>query len=108
MNSETTYQLVLPVEYREMVLKGLHDDAGHQGRDRTLYLVTSRFYWPGHQGRDRTLYLVKSRFYWPGVNKDVEKKLNTSHLTQLSNNCRLKIPTLIAMYTRWKRVMLNE
>jgi hypothetical protein len=41
MNSETTYQLVLPVEYREMVLKGLHDDAGHQGRDRTLYLVTS-------------------------------------------------------------------
>jgi hypothetical protein len=35
MNSETTYQLVLPVEYREMVLKGLHDDAGHQGRDRT-------------------------------------------------------------------------
>jgi hypothetical protein len=29
MNSETTYQLVLPVDYREVVLKGLHDDAGH-------------------------------------------------------------------------------
>jgi hypothetical protein len=56
MNSETTYQLVLPVDYREVVLKGLHDDAGHQGRDRTLYLV-------------------KSRFYWPGVNKDVENKV---------------------------------
>jgi hypothetical protein len=58
MNSETTYQLVLPVDYREVVLKGLHDDAGHQGRDRTLYLV-------------------KSRFYWPGVNKDVENKVST-------------------------------
>jgi hypothetical protein len=67
MNSETTYQLVLPVDYREVVLKGLHDDAGHQGRDRTLYLVTSRFYWPGHQGRDRTLYLVKSRFYFSNL-----------------------------------------
>ena len=44
MNSETTYQLVLPVDYREVVLKGLHDDAGHQGRDRTLYLVKYRFY----------------------------------------------------------------
>jgi hypothetical protein len=29
MNSESTYQLVLPVDYREVVLKGLHDDAGH-------------------------------------------------------------------------------
>jgi hypothetical protein len=58
MNSETTYQLVLPVDYRDVVLKGLHDDAGHQGKDRTLYLV-------------------KSRFYWPGVNKDVENKVST-------------------------------
>ena len=44
MSSETTYQLVLPVDNREVVLKGLHEDAGHQGRDRTLYLVKSRFY----------------------------------------------------------------
>jgi len=36
MDSETTYQLVLPVDYREVVLKGVHDDAGHQGRDRTF------------------------------------------------------------------------
>jgi hypothetical protein len=43
MNSETTYQLVLPVDYKEVVLKGLHDDAGHQGRDRTLYFITKIF-----------------------------------------------------------------
>ena len=29
---------------------GLHDEAGHQGRDRTLSLVKSRFYWPGMDG----------------------------------------------------------
>ena len=28
-------------------MKQLHDDLGHQGRDRTLSLVRSRFYWPG-------------------------------------------------------------
>ena len=58
MKSETTYQLVLPVDYRDVVLKGLHDAAGHHGRDRTLYLV-------------------KSRYYWPGVNKDVKNKVST-------------------------------
>ena len=26
---------------------GLHDEAGHHGRDRTLSLIKSRFYWPG-------------------------------------------------------------
>ena len=31
MNSETMYQLVLPVDYREKALKALHDDAGHKG-----------------------------------------------------------------------------
>ena len=29
------------------VLKHLHDDQGHQDRDRTLSLVRQRFYWPG-------------------------------------------------------------
>ncbi|CAG2192698.1 unnamed protein product [Mytilus edulis] len=47
LNDETIYQLILPAAYRDIALRGLHDDAGHQGRDRTLYLVNSRFYWPG-------------------------------------------------------------
>ena len=29
---------------------GLHDEAGHQGRDRILSLVKSRFYWQGIDG----------------------------------------------------------
>ncbi len=54
--SEPIQQLVLPTIYRDVALSGLHDDVGHQGRDRTLYLV-------------------KRRFYWPGVDKDVERKV---------------------------------
>ncbi len=54
--SEPVQQLVLPTIYRDVALSGLHDDVGHQGRDRTLYLV-------------------KRRFYWPGVDKDVERKV---------------------------------
>ena len=47
LSSETVHQLVLPDAFRDVTLTGLHDDAGHQGRDRTLYLVKSRFFWPG-------------------------------------------------------------
>ena len=39
----TVSQLVLPEIYRGVVLTGLHDDAGHQGRDRTTSLVDLGF-----------------------------------------------------------------
>ena len=40
INHEAMFQLVLPFIYHELVLTALHDDVGHQGRDRTLSLVT--------------------------------------------------------------------
>lgn len=43
LNGTTVNQLVLPEIYRDIALVGLHDEAGHQGRDRTLSLVKSRF-----------------------------------------------------------------
>lgn len=46
VGSEPTYQLVLPEEYRAVVLHHLHDRMGHLGIERTLDLVRSRFYWP--------------------------------------------------------------
>uniref|UniRef100_A0A8B9JBA5 Gypsy retrotransposon integrase-like protein 1 n=1 Tax=Astyanax mexicanus TaxID=7994 RepID=A0A8B9JBA5_ASTMX len=43
---ETGLQLVLPEQYREKVLKSLHDESGHLGIERTLALTRDRFYWP--------------------------------------------------------------
>jgi hypothetical protein len=39
-------QLVIPTCYRNDILKGLHDDVGHPGRERTSALLRERFYWP--------------------------------------------------------------
>jgi transposase InsO family protein len=40
-------QMVIPMEYRNRILKGIYDDMGHPGRDKTLLLAKTRFYWPG-------------------------------------------------------------
>ena len=40
-------QLVLPQCLKAEVLRLLHDQAGHQGIERTTTLVQRRFYWPG-------------------------------------------------------------
>ena len=50
LNGTDVNQLVLPEVYRDIALQGLHDEAGHQGRYRTMSLVKSRFYWPGMDG----------------------------------------------------------
>ncbi|KAK3515000.1 hypothetical protein QTP70_003254 [Hemibagrus guttatus] len=39
-------QLVLPAQYRPLVLKSLHNDIGHLGIDKTTELIKDRFYWP--------------------------------------------------------------
>ena len=47
INEQERKQLVLPSKYITDVLKSLHNDVGHPGRDRTLSLIRDRFYWPG-------------------------------------------------------------
>ena len=42
----TQYQIVLPEEFRGIVMSSLHDDMGHLGFDRTLDLTRARFFWP--------------------------------------------------------------
>ena len=70
LNGTTVNQLVLPEIYRDIALVGLHDEAGHQGRDRTLSLV-------------------KSWFYWPGMDGDVEKKVrNCSRCIQRKSQAK--------------------
>lgn len=46
VGSQTSFQLVLPAELRDMVLTSLHDHMGHMGADRTLDLARTRFFWP--------------------------------------------------------------
>jgi hypothetical protein len=40
-------QLLVPPGLQVEVLSGLHDGAGHQGRERTEALIRDKFYWPG-------------------------------------------------------------
>ena len=39
-------QLVLPTAYREVALKGCHDQVGHLGLEHMLDLMHNRFFWP--------------------------------------------------------------
>ena len=47
LNDQDFQQLVIPLSYRDLVFKALHDSLGHQGRDRTTSLIKQRFFWPG-------------------------------------------------------------
>ena len=42
-------QLILPRQWKNRVLKELHDDMGHLGIDRVLQLARDRFFWPKMQ-----------------------------------------------------------
>jgi transposase InsO family protein len=50
-------QLVVPSVHIANILEALHNEMGHQGRDRTTNLI-------------------RERFYWPGMTTDIEKWLN--------------------------------
>ena len=50
LRGNTVQQIVLPDSARVSVFKALHDDLGHQGRDRTLSLLQERFFWFGMSG----------------------------------------------------------
>ena len=45
-SDETLLQLVLPAAYREVALKGCHDEVGHLGLEHMLDLMHDRFFWP--------------------------------------------------------------
>ena len=47
LDSENIRQFVLPKTLRDLAFKGLHADVGNPGRDKSLWLMKQRFYWPG-------------------------------------------------------------
>ena len=44
--TEGVLAFIIPVGQRQMVLNGVHHDASHQGKQRTLALTQERFWWP--------------------------------------------------------------
>ncbi len=44
--NEHERRLVVPPHLRQMLISMCHDDMGHQGRDRTLAILSQRFFWP--------------------------------------------------------------
>lgn len=40
------HQLVLPEQFKERALHGVHDEVGHLGAERAIHLARARFYWP--------------------------------------------------------------
>ncbi|KAL6470512.1 hypothetical protein MHYP_G00216310 [Metynnis hypsauchen] len=45
-SGEMVSQLVLPSEFRPIVMQAMHDDLEHLGQERTIDLLRSRFFWP--------------------------------------------------------------
>ena len=44
---EEIEQLVFPMNSREEILKGIHNNVGHPGKENTMRLLRERYYWPG-------------------------------------------------------------
>ncbi|KAL7865118.1 hypothetical protein SRHO_G00103650 [Serrasalmus rhombeus] len=45
LSGKRRHQYVVPASLIELALQGVHDNAGHQGQSRTLYLARQRFFW---------------------------------------------------------------
>ena len=57
---DTKNQIILPTSQIPTVLQSLHNNMGHQGRDRTTSLVKDRFFWHG-MTRDIEEWIQKCR-----------------------------------------------
>ena len=125
VNGVDKLQLVLPAKFRETALRGLHDDTGHMGRDRTWTLLRDRFYWPSMAKRVEEW--IKTCDRWMGrkgqtnikaplVNITTSQPLEILCLDFLTletskgvweiaatcENCRLSLVSIMRSSTSWK------
>ncbi|XP_052797464.1 uncharacterized protein LOC128229702 [Mya arenaria] len=47
LDGDEVQQLVIPSFHRTLAFRGVHDDVGHPGKEKSLWLARQRFYWPG-------------------------------------------------------------
>lgn len=60
VSGQKRYQFIVPSVLTSIVLKGVHDEAGHQGQFRTLQLARQRFFWAGLEQEVKD-YVMKCR-----------------------------------------------
>ena len=77
LNGQEFLQLVLPPGYQDIVFQALHDDLGHQGRDRTTMLIKQRFFWPGMDS------FIKSKV--KACDRCIRRKTNIGNRAKLVN-----------------------
>ena len=77
LNGQEFLQLVLPLGYQDIVFQALHDDLGHQGRDRTPMLIKQRFFWPGMYS------FIKSKV--KACDRCIRRKTNIGNRAKLVN-----------------------
>ena len=77
LNGQDFLQLVLPPGYQDIVFQALHDDLGHQGRDRTTALIKQRFFWPGMDS------FIKSKV--KSCDRCIRRKTNIGQRAKLVN-----------------------
>ena len=46
-SGKETFQFILPGRFRKRALEACHDEFGHQGMDKTTFLLQKRFFWNG-------------------------------------------------------------
>ena len=66
-------QLVLPQRLKESILKGYHDEQGHQGVERTTLLI-------------------RKKCYWPRMDKDIKTWINTCERCLKAKPIKVKTP----------------
>ena len=54
VDGEPVRQLVIPSAHRTFAFHGVHDDVGHPGHDKSLWLARQRFHWPGMEADFRS------------------------------------------------------
>ncbi|XP_054841809.1 uncharacterized protein LOC129333892 [Eublepharis macularius] len=86
-------QLLVPREYREIVLRHAHD---HN--------------WAGHQGPHNTLARVLTRFFWPGVDQAVKSHCRTCETCQRTSGRhppRAPLAPLPVIHSPFERVAMD-
>ncbi|CAI5682637.1 unnamed protein product [Oreochromis niloticus] len=78
------FQFVVPDSLKQMVLSGIHDNAGHQGQPRTLSLARQRFFWYDMEKdvRNHVRSCRRSKQKWPQMIQSMTFVYNcTAHET---------------------------